>query len=506
MKKIYILFVLLFSTVINSSIDTYSPWPMFHGGIKHGGLSIYDTSQVNGTIRWQFEVPNNESFAAGIESSPAIGADGTIYVGYAGNGIYAIDPDGTEKWYFDAGEPVLDTIYSYMLKGVISSPAVSNDGTIYFTSLSDYLFAVNPDGTEKWRYPIKRSAAVWSSPTIGEDGTVYVGAAVTSYESGSGVDLYADMLGNGLFAINPDGSLKWRFFNPGDVVATPAIDNDVIYVGAFDGDEGKGKLYAINSDGELKWEFNADKYIESSPTISKQGIIYIGSGTNELYAVNRDGTEKWRFITESAEVFATPAIGPDGTVYVGTGDFTGTPIFYAINPDGTEKWRFYPNESVEGSAVIGAEGTIYFGTSQKLGKDSFYALNPDGTVKWSFKTKGGVSSTPAIGSDGTLYVSSHNGGVYAFGEPIETVIKDSEQEDEITETEKNRTVEDQLEDQETQPIGNTSHVNIPKGSGKHEEHVAPHGESTLPSNPVYNFGVIIGLVVIVLLVKFFMKK
>jgi len=61
-----------------------------------------------------------------------------------------------------------------------SSPAISADGTIYVgTHIGDgsggEIIAVNPDGTERWR---KQIALDWvdSSPCIAEDGTVYIGS------------------------------------------------------------------------------------------------------------------------------------------------------------------------------------------------------------------------------------------------------------------------------------------------------------------------------------------
>lgn len=46
---------------------------------------------VPGTQKWAFQ--------AGVDmwSSPAIGADGTIYVGSDDNRLHAINPDGTQK-------------------------------------------------------------------------------------------------------------------------------------------------------------------------------------------------------------------------------------------------------------------------------------------------------------------------------------------------------------------------------------------------------------------------
>ena len=39
-----------------------------------------------------------------IYSSPALGADGTIYVGSEDDNLYAINPDGTQQWAFATGQ------------------------------------------------------------------------------------------------------------------------------------------------------------------------------------------------------------------------------------------------------------------------------------------------------------------------------------------------------------------------------------------------------------------
>ncbi|MDB4805232.1 immunoglobulin domain-containing protein, partial [bacterium] len=71
-------------------------------------------------------------------------------------------------WAFDTGR----TKY-----GVYSSPAIGSDGTIYVGSLEvpDNLYAINPDGSKKWAFAT--DYGVFSSPAIGSDGTIYVGSA-----------------------------------------------------------------------------------------------------------------------------------------------------------------------------------------------------------------------------------------------------------------------------------------------------------------------------------------
>ena len=369
-----------------------SPWPMFRGNLKHTGLSPYNTSYVDGTLKWSFET------GLGIESSPAIGADGTIYIGSHDSKLYAINPDGTEKWHFDAGTPVYDERYD-VWKGILSSPAVGVDSTIYITSLSNFLFAINPNGTGKWQFPLKVSSDTWTSPAIGADGTIYIGSA--RYNGG---------IGGRLYAINPDGTEKWSFQAESDIFPSPAISGDgTVYLGSG----ASGKFWAVNPDGTLKWYFQTGKHVESSAAISDDGTIYFGSWDNYFYALTPDGKEKWKFKTLGEGIVSTPAIGSDGTIYLAADDGN----LYAFNPAGAKKWQFKLGESAEtgSSPAIGSDGTIYVGFSDGI----FYAINPDGTEKWRFTgSKGsGIVSSPAISADGTIYVGSWNKRLYAFGGP-----------------------------------------------------------------------------------------
>ncbi len=101
-------------------------------------------------------------------------------------------------------------------------------------------------------------------------------------------------------------------------------------------------------------------------------------------------------------VYSSPAIGSDGTVYVGSNDNK----LYAINPkSGVKLWEFETGHRVFSSPAIGSDGTVYVGSEDK----KLYAINPKSGVKlWEFVTGGAVGSSPAIGPDGTLYIGSGN--------------------------------------------------------------------------------------------------
>jgi len=157
---------------------------------------------------------------------------------------------------------------------------------------------------------------------------------------------------------------------------------------------------------KLKWSFTTGSRIYSSPAIGADGTIYVGSIDNNLYAINPDGSQKWSFTTGDV-VFSSPAIGADGTIYVGSYDNN----LYAINPDGSQKWSFTTGAKIFSSPAIGVDGTIYVGSWDT----NLYAIDPDG-MWWTLTLTTGchVESSPAIGADGTIYVGSWDNNLYAI--------------------------------------------------------------------------------------------
>ena len=134
-------------------------------------------------------------------------------------------------------------------------------------------------------------------------------------------------------------------------------------------------------------------------------IIVILAGCTGVQQPSLDAKfYKWEFATGS-DLWSNPAIGSDGTIYIGSLDDK----VYAINPDGSKKWEFLTGGDVGSSPAIGSDGTIYIGSWD----NKVYAINPDGSKKWEFATRGYVSS-PAIGSDGTIYVGSSDNKLYAI--------------------------------------------------------------------------------------------
>jgi hypothetical protein len=84
------------------------------------------TQMVEGTRQWSYDVNAHQS----IRSTPAISADGTIYISGYGGYLNAVNPNGTKKWVHK-GEG-----YGY------GSVSVRADGTL-LVSGHDKLYALN---------------------------------------------------------------------------------------------------------------------------------------------------------------------------------------------------------------------------------------------------------------------------------------------------------------------------------------------------------------------------
>ena len=96
-------------------------------------------------------------------SSPAIGADGTLYVGSLDHKVYAVGADGVIKWTVETGG------------WVITSPAISTDDVILVTGNDSKLYALDAAGNVSWTYELP-SEGPMTPPALNEKDLVYFGA------------------------------------------------------------------------------------------------------------------------------------------------------------------------------------------------------------------------------------------------------------------------------------------------------------------------------------------
>lgn len=368
-------------------------WRMFMGDRQRTGRSPYVGPQT-ATLKWAADIGTY------IHSSPAIGADGTVYVGewalsedgsFASK-VRALDAiSGGELWAFTTGD------------WIWGAPAVGTDGTVYVGSDDSNLYALDgATGDLQWAFTT--GDYVEGSPAIGADGTVYFG-------SWDGIVYALD---------GATGATKWTYDTASAVMGNPAIAKDgTVYVGDL-----SGKVYALDgATGAELWVYvmglPTGDQVWGGPAVGEDGTVYVGGYTSgKLYALDGiTGEKKWEYAAGSA-LISCPAIGADGTVYIAT-YYTGKVI--ALNGgDGSFKWQFATGSYVWSSPAIGADGTLYVGEmvpqqSPPASASKVYALDGStGAVKWQYQTGDWIESSPAISADGSVYIGGRDGKVYAF--------------------------------------------------------------------------------------------
>jgi outer membrane protein assembly factor BamB len=242
-----------------------------------------------------------------------------------------------------------------------------------------------PPGTKLWE--VVTGNHYGSAPALARDGTIYVGGYPGKF-----------------FALNPNGTVKWTYALGGEIWGSPALGADgTIYATSSD-----QKLYAFDPAGTKLWDFNLGEWVFASvPAIGADGSIYVGASA--LFALDPDGRQRWQFRAGSA--VTSPVLGPDGSIYFGLQNDR----FCALNPDGSQKWG-YPMIGETMHAAIGQDGTIYIVGS--IFPNKLFAFTASGTKKWESVIGPDYSqgaSPPVIGSDGTVYLTSGTDlKLYAF--------------------------------------------------------------------------------------------
>ena len=277
--------------------------------VSHDGTKIYLAERrqltaidpITCAVLWEYP-------AGSTYSSPAVGRDGTVYLGSSDGRLVALTPSGAVKWIWDGGIRAC---------GIESSPALAANGDVYVQHNCIGVVAVTANGIEKWRRG--GPGDVWNGPSVGPNGTLYVADSP------------------GFYALNLDGTVRWNITELTNFMynAAPAISADGRTI--FRGDN-NGYFFAFDSAGTIKWRYytGLTGTITSAPAIAANGIVYFTQGSifdapnqGYVYAVREsDGTFLWRTSIGSSD--ASPAIGADGTLYVaGTVSNNGSRL-YAI--------------------------------------------------------------------------------------------------------------------------------------------------------------------------------
>lgn len=175
-----------------------SPMLDTHGAVIFGGAdrSVYALDCATGKLRWARDIGQ-----AVINSSPAIGDDGMVYISSSGQSDSRINAlDGA------TGEIVWRMGFRV---GVISSPALGSDGLLYCGSGNRSVYALDQkSGDVRWKFTT--GGWIESSPALDPNGMVYIGSG-----------------DHKLYALDgATGAKKWEYETPFGIFSSPLLTPD----------------------------------------------------------------------------------------------------------------------------------------------------------------------------------------------------------------------------------------------------------------------------------------
>jgi outer membrane protein assembly factor BamB len=305
------------------------------------------------------------SFKAGsmLAASPAVGPDGTIYVGCRDRRLYAVDAAGALRWTVETGGPV------------DAGASVGADGRVVFGSYDGVLRAADPDGAVAWSVDL--GAPVMTTPCWDDDGNLWVGD-----DSGR------------LDCVSATGRVLARATVSDLLAASPVCANGEIFV---------ADRHLFGSGG-TRLDL-ATEPVVAAAAVGEGGVLYLGSWDGHVRAV-ADGAIVWEAEVEG-QVYAACSVGPAGQVLAGTR--TGQVV--AFSPHGERLWTRKVGDGVYGTPAIAEGGVCFVGCND----NRLYALDlTTGEVVWKERVGRDIRSSVALTADGTVVVASWDWSLYAF--------------------------------------------------------------------------------------------
>jgi outer membrane protein assembly factor BamB len=268
--------------------------------------------------------------------SPIIGENGFLYLTTTdsmdtiGHKLFCLYPDGSLRWEC----LITDNAYS--------KPVIDESGNIYIFTYGNTigtLYSISNNGIINWEY--KFNSINWHDPIISKDGVIYIGLSLDQTLcafSKSGQKIWERELGNGLGSYPPnisrDGTIHVCLSNV---------------------------LYALNPDGSIKWKYTpAEGNVVTTPAINKKGDLYINLSALRLASLNSEGKEHW-LTTVNGAVTMPPIIGKCNKLYQQSFMQRYPEYISWINvfsDNGKEKWTFELNGTIV-STVLADDNLLY---------------------------------------------------------------------------------------------------------------------------------------------------
>jgi outer membrane protein assembly factor BamB len=322
----------------------------------------------------------------GAIQSRLVSADGTVFVSCFDGTLYALDAKtGRTRWKFLTHGPLFST------------PCLA-DGLLYVGSMDHSVYAVDAaTGRLRWR-------TVVGGPVFAG---VCVGAGIACVGAGDGIV-------SGLDALT--GVRRWTFAAQNFVQSQAAFGSGAFYIGAWD-----NGFYALESmTGKLRWHKVFGKGMFYSPAIGAPAVwgdsVFVPSNDGTLHAVNTaTGEIAWEALAPSGAGkfgYSSPVVTQDGRLYIGTLGDTGSVVCLDART-GKLTWRADTGSVIYDSSCAVSGGVVTIGSVN----GDFHALSAlDGKVLGTYHLgTGHLLASPAMTPDGrTAFIGSMGNAVTAL--------------------------------------------------------------------------------------------
>ncbi len=342
-------------------ISARHPWRTGQGDPQRTARSRVPIPQGRPTKRWETSV------GAGRVFTPAIAADGTLYVG-SRRGLTALGADGSVRW-------------SAQLGFVSGTPSLTPDGSLAVGVQSDTLLVVDGRGVQAHA---RLGGRVLGSPLVLDDGSIVVAA----YD-------------HAVHRVGPEGRHVFRTSVRTRVRGSVAQVGDLLVVPAAQ------ELLWLTLGGAPVRATSLGAEVVLGPAVADDGVVWVVTDDGVLSAVASNGRMWVR-----AELGGPPssssnlAIAGDGSLRMGTVEAG----LVCVEPSGTVRWRLQAHGAMGNGLTVDAEGAVL----TVAGDGTMLAVDDAGAVLWEVGVGARTDAAPVLGADGTIYVTTFSGTLQAW--------------------------------------------------------------------------------------------
>ena len=223
-----------------------------------------------------------------------------------------------------------------------------------------------------------------------------------------------------------NGVQKWVYtLGKGKYIAGPLVVNDTILVPSAD-----GNLYALTQNGAQRWIFKTNNSLWAQPASDGKNV-YVASMDKNLYAVRiSDGTQVWS-TPLGAAVVGGPTLSSDGILYLGT----MAKEMLAIDAATGKILQKFLTKGIVWSAPLLIDGVLYFGDNQSPTAGTIYALDAKTLApKWPPLDISGPINASGVDFNDKLVFVTETGDVQAISfdgvkDPVKNIMNKDNKKD-----------------------------------------------------------------------------